>query len=403
MTHVTTPVSDMARTTGLILIGLLLTLLLSACPEKGSEANRPSGEPGSQGRGDTPPALMEALNTFKARGLFYEGTTPPVVVDPASLNRFLQHNDPSAVYLTPAEFAAFQVSQKANYIGVGMEIEKSESGEIVCSPIPGSPAQQAGIERGDRIEVIDGKPVTDQSVYFVASWLMGAGGTSVSIWIAKKGGGRRRVEVVRERIQTHSVTVETASGLTIVKIHYFDSGTKRQLQSALEGLQPASRLVIDLGDNPGGDLFKSIDAAMLFLEKEALIVSIKSRDTVQPYRSTTAAYYTASPLVIWQNENTASAAEVFIAALTENDRAISIGVKSYGKGTTQEVAELSDGSALIFSSGFLQTPKGKRYHQRGLKPTHALADDDTSKKAFLKETQRIFGADHATLPIKGWG
>jgi len=390
MTHPTISVSDIARATGLVFIGLLLMVFSDACSEKGPEANSPTGRPISQGRGDTAPALVEALTTFKAQGLFYDGNSPSVVDDPVALNRFLQRNDPNAIFLLPEEFSAFQVSHKANYAGVGMEIEKRESGEIVCFPMPDSPAQQAGIEKGDRIDAIDGQSVAGQSVYVVASWLMGAGGTRVNIWIVKKGGGRHRVDVVRERIQTHSVTVEKASGLTIVKIHYFDSGTKRQLQYALEELPLGTRLVLDLRDNPGGDLFKSIDAAMLFLKKGAPIVTIKSRDAVQPYRSTTAAYYTAYPLVIWQNENTASAAEVFVAALTENRRALSIGLKSYGKGTTQEVAELSDGSALIFTSGYLLPPNGKRYHHRGLKPSRALTADSTSITAFMKETERIF-------------
>ncbi len=390
MIHPTICVSDIARATGLMFIGLLLMVLLGACSEKGPEAGNPTGKTISKRRGDTQPALGEALATFKARGLFYDGAIPATIDDPAALNRFLKRNDPNAVFLTPEEFAAFQVSHKDNYAGVGMEIEKRESGEIVCFPMPDSPAQHAGIEKGDRIDAIDGRPVAGQSVYVVASWLMGVGGTHVNIWIAEEGGGRRRVDVVRDRIQTHSVTVEKTSDLTIVRIHYFDSGTKRQLQYALEELHPGTRLVLDLRDNPGGDLFKSIDAAMLFLEKGASIVTIKSRDTVQPYISTTAAYYSAYPLVIWQNENTASAAEVFIAALTENHRAVSIGVKSYGKGTTQEVAELSNGSALIFTSGYLLTPKGKRYHQRGLKPSRSLAVDSRSITAFLKETERIY-------------
>jgi carboxyl-terminal processing protease len=380
----------MTRITGLILVGLFLSLLLNGCSEDGTGVDRPAGETISRDRTGSSPALMEALRTFKTKGLFYDGHNPAEIDGPGALNRFLERSDANAVYLTPEEFAAFQASHKANYVGVGMEIEKQESGEIVCFPIPGSPAHKAGINKGDRIEAIDGRPVAGRSMYVVASWLMGAGGTKVHLLISKKGEGNRRIEVVRERIQTRSVTVETAFGLTIVRIRYFDSGTKRQLQYAIEALKPGTRLVLDLRDNPGGDLFKSIDAAMLFLEKGALIVTIDSRQTAQPYRSTTAAEYTDAPLVIWQNENTASAAEVFIAALTQNRRSVSIGSKSYGKGTTQEITEMSDGSALVFTSGYLITPKGMRYHRRGLEPSRAVKVERPSTEAFLKETKRIF-------------
>jgi len=390
MAHPTRFVAYMTRTAHLMVFMVLPALLLCACSDNAPKSGDPAGKAVSQRSGGKPSAQMEALATFKTRGLFYDGTIPAGVEDPEALNRFLKRYDPHAVFLTPDEFGAFRASHKANYAGVGMEIETRDSGEIVCFPMPGSPAQQAGIEKGDRIETIDGKPVAGKSMYVVASWLMGTGGTHVDIQIARKSGERQRVDVVRERIQTRSVTVEEISGLTLLTIHFFDSGTRRQLQYALEELQPGAKLVLDLRDNPGGDLYKSIDAAMLFLEKGALIVTIKSRDGVQSYRSTTASDYAASPLVIWQNGNTASAAEVFIAALTENGRAVSIGVKSYGKGTTQEVAELSDGSALIFTSGYLLTPGGRRYHQRGLKPAHALTGGIPSKAAFLKETERIF-------------
>lgn len=393
MTHPTRTVSLIVRTINLVLIGLLTMILLIACSEKEPGESDASGKTISQSQSGTPPVLKEALAIFRAQGLFFEGTIPAAVKDPAALNRFLKDNDPSAVFLTPEAFAAFQVSHKANYAGVGMEIERRESGEIVCFPMPGSPAQKAGIEKGDRIEAIDGQPAAGRSVYVVASWLMGVGGTRVSIRIAKKSGDRQRVDVIREPIQTHSVTVESKSGLTIVKIHYFDSGTRRQMQYLLEELTPGTRLVLDLRDNPGGDLYKSIDAAMLFLEKGALITTIQSRNTDHPYRSTTAAFYSASPLLIWQNENTASAAEVFIAALTENGRAVSIGTTTYGKGTTQEVAEMSDGSAIVFTSGYLLTPKGRRYHQRGLMPSSALKSSAASNSVFLKESERII-KDH---------
>lgn len=379
------PVPNTVRTIGLILIGLHLVLFPAACSENRSAPNKQ----GAQEQDNTSGELKEALTILKTRGLFFDLDPLPSVEDAASLNSFLKRYDPSAVYFSQAEFSAFQASQKASYVGIGMEIEKN-NGEIICFPLSGSPAQEAGIESGDRIDVIDGRPVAGQSTFAVASWLMGAGGTPVHVWIVKKNGERRLVEIFRKRIQTRSVTIETAANPTIIKIHYFDSGTKRQLQSALKQMQPASELVLDLRDNPGGDLYKSIDAAMLFLGKKALIVSIQSRGTVMPYRSTTAVYCTACPLVIWQNGHTASAAEVFIAALTENHRAVSVGVKSYGKGTTQEVAELSDGSALIFTSGFLQTPKGTIYHQHGLTPTYSLNGDEASGTAFLKETQRIF-------------
>lgn len=389
MRHPRTCASNIIRAFHLILIGLLLILLPGGCSDNGSGGGSHAVSKGDISPDETEPTLTGALRIFKSQGLFGNVDIPASMENPAALNGFLKRMDPNAVFLTPEEYAAFRVSHKANYVGVGMEIEKRESGEIVCFPMPGSPAQVAGIEKGDGIETIDGRPVGGRSVYVVASWLMGADGSRVSLSLSRNG-APHRVELVRKRIEAQSVTVENSSGLTVVKIHYFNSGTRRQLQFALEELQPGTRLVLDLRDNPGGDLYKSIDAAMLFLEKETLIVTIESRDSVQPHRSTTAASCTATPLVIWQNENTASAAEVFIAALTENSRAVSIGTTSFGKGTTQKVEEFRDGSALVFTTGYLLTPKGTRYYHQGLKPTRVLEGDLPSEAAYIKATERIF-------------
>jgi carboxyl-terminal processing protease len=154
-------------------------------------------------------------------------------------------------------------------------------------------------------------------------------------------------------------------------------------------------LILDLRGNAGGDFFAAIDAAMLFVPKGATIVSVRSRSGFRSYANTMAS--AKAPLgrvFVWQNEGTASAAEVFLAALTENGGAVSVGRRSFGKGTRQDIIELHDGSALIMTTGILLTPQGVEYDGRGL-PPKLEARGGTSE--YVRVTQR------ATLPRAGVG
>lgn len=340
--------------------------------------------------GQVPPAFKDAINKFEEFGLFYDKDIPKQFNDAKTLNSYLQSMDPNAEYFEPASYSAFVSSHKDNYVGIGMEIEKNESGKIVCYPYPDSPAYIGGIESGDMLVSVDGQDVTELPIYVIASKIMGVKNTLVGISIVKKnGGGSKYLELKRKYIATSSVTVERRSNFSIIKINSFSSGTKRDLKLALSKIKNAFPIIFDLRDNPGGNLYKAIDSAMLCLGNGIRIVTIRSRRGTKTYESTTSAFNSESLIYIWQNELTASAAEVFIAALTENKRAESIGEKSYGKGLIQDVFELNDGSAIVFTTGYLLTPKGNMYHRKGLKPTYKLKGDRLSTNQYVQKTTEL--------------
>jgi carboxyl-terminal processing protease len=144
------------------------------------------------------------------------------------------------------------------------------------------------------------------------------------------------------------------------------------LQDALTQFDHSSALVIDLRGNPGGSLYSAIDAAKLFLAPNQSVVSLQTRNGIETYRKESSTPPIPVRLYLWQDKYTASAAEVFIAALTYNQRAVSIGKKTFGKGTVQDIVELQDGSVLYLTTGILLTPAGTLYHQKGLTPTYPL-------------------------------
>ncbi|OQY59852.1 MAG: hypothetical protein B6245_04465 [Desulfobacteraceae bacterium 4572_88] len=319
--------------------------------------------------------FFEAITKIRENALTQ--TTKQEIVR-ETLRSYLQETDPYSDYLTPEEYAGFKASQKSSYIGLGMEIERNSSGQIVCIPYPGSPAERSGIRFGDILEAINDVYISGKSLFSLVSMTRGEEGTLVVLTILRKENIRKKIKVKRTSVRSESVVMRWIDKIPVIQILSFTNTTQRELKYALADLKKTKPIVIDLRENPGGDLHSAIDAAMLLLEKDKKIVEIKKSDEIKSYKSLGNTVNSASPLYLWQNEHTASAAEVFIAALVQNERAHSIGKKTYGKGTTQEIIELSDGSALILTTGYLQTPDGTTYHGQGIEP--ALMLDKASPK-----------------------
>lgn len=306
-----------------------------------------------------------------------------------TLKAYLQRIDPFSDYLLPEEYSQYKLSQQSHYAGVGMEIEKDRAGHIVCTPYPESPAAQAGIEAGDILEAVDGLSVAGQSVLTIGARIRGQQGTEVRLTILKKGGIPKTIHLIRAPLQTKSVFVEQRGSLPILQIRSFTHQTLRELKEAWGKFQNPSAVIIDLRGNPGGSLYSAIDAAMLFLEPGKKIVSIKTQAGLKEYQSELSSPLRTVPLYLWQDEQTASAAEVFIAALTQNQRAVSIGKKTFGKGTVQQIMELSDGSALYFTTGYLQTPDDTSYHEQGLEPVYPLSSPSARTEDYLQKVRAI--------------
>lgn len=172
----------------------------------------------------------------------------------------------------------------------------------------------------------------------------------------------------------------------------FTSGTKRELEYALDDLSHTEPIIIDIRGNPGGDLHSAIDSAKLFLQPNRKILDIRNqKGLAKSYETTTDGMNTTSPVYLWQDERTASAAEVFAAALTQNKRATSIGKRSFGKGTKQDIVELNDGSAMILTTGLLQSPDGITYHKKGIEPVYPLNEKSPETYHYLIKNKELIG------------
>ncbi|MGE4293846.1 MAG: S41 family peptidase [Desulfovibrio sp.] len=288
-----------------------------------------------------------------------------------AIQGYLHQIDDFSDYLSPEEYAAWRAARQGGYAGVGMDIFADRTGRVLCLPYPGSPAYGAGIRYGDELTFVGRDAVQGVPVRVVGSWIRGRSGESVSLVVKKFDGSVQSLSLVRRDMELKELAVERDGPWPRIRLFSFGADTAKRLRKALASLPAGTPRVIDLRGNTGGDLFAAIDAAALFLPQGATVVDIRSRAGIKRYSVETDPMDRA-PLVLWQDGLTASAAEVFIAALVENHRGKSVGQTTFGKGVTQTVSELSDGSALFLTNGALRTPNGQYYHRSGLKPDREL-------------------------------
>lgn len=333
--------------------------------------------------------FWEAISRIQENALFLDPDTPEHIIFWDSLKAYLSINDPFADYLTRDEFSDTRQFQEEQYVGIGMEILKDTQGQVICFPYPGSPAEKMGIRAGDHLLNINGTPVSAKPLFTVASMVKGCKGPSINLIVKSLSETEKEVAVPCRQIQIRSVKKERLQNLTVIQILAFTKTTALTLENIFSHWKKRDPVVIDLRGNWGGDLQAAMDSAELFLEKGQIIASIVAREKSTTYESNTKALNLAYPLFLWQDAATASAAEVFIAALTENQKAVSIGRATFGKGTTQDIIELSDGSALILTTGQLKTPNGHVYQGHGLNPMYPLIKDSENTDAFLSKVNEL--------------
>ena len=332
--------------------------------------------------------FYEALTKIQANALDPE---PPMTVVRTSLREYLKKADPFSDYLTPEEYAAFSLSATdARYSGVGMDIGREASEKLICIPYPGGPAEQAGIAYGDELLAVDGAAVTGHSTYQVGLKIRGNAGIPVKLTLQGRGRMPRTVAVVRSQVRSQSVFTVPRGPIAVIKILKFTRDTPRELKQALA--DGAGVRVIDLTGNMGGDLYAGVACASRFLPESSPIVAVKTREGIRRHAADNAPVDLKSRLFLWQDARTASAAEVFIAALVQNDRGISVGQQSFGKGVAQRVIELMDRSALVLTYAELLPPNGRSFHGIGLAPLVLLPNEAAgpgSADAYLHKTLQL--------------
>lgn len=278
-------------------------------------------------------------------------------------------SDPYTYYLTAEEYQAQVNNTNQNYVGIGVQINLMGEYPMITNVFKSSPAEIGGLEAGDYIIEIDGQDVKDKENDDLTSLVLGEEGTEVVITY-KRGDSTKEVTLIRAQI-THTTNYEVKDGVGYIEVTSFGNSTASEVSEALDYFEnkEISKLIIDLRDNGGGYLDALIDFASLFLDEGQTIIQMKYRDdSIVPYyaENTKRTYF--NDIVVLVNENSASASEVFAAALQENEKATVVGVQTYGKGTSQTVSFLSDGSVMQYTQTNWLTPKGNLLQDIGVTP-----------------------------------
>jgi carboxyl-terminal processing protease len=298
-------------------------------------------------------------------------------------------DDPYTRFLDPREFKEMQIDTSGELSGVGIQLslDKETKNLVVVSPIEGSPASRAGVMPKDVITSIDGKSTKGMSTEDAVKLIRGQAGTAVILNLSRKG-QPIEVKLVRERIELHAVehqlnTAPDGMKVGYIRLKQFNATAAKDMRKAVQDLEGkgAQGYVLDLRSNPGGLLMASVEIARQWLN-EGTIVSTKTRDGITDVKRATGRALTNKPLVILVNEGSASASEILSGALQDNNRAVLVGQKTFGKGLVQSVRGLSDGSGMTVTIAKYLTPRGRDIHKHGIDP-------DVSVKMGEAEAQRL--------------
>ncbi|NTU43774.1 MAG: S41 family peptidase, partial [Nitrospirales bacterium] len=291
-----------------------------------------------------------------------------------AINGMVNSLDPHSGYMTPDAFKELQVETKGEFGGLGIQIGIKDNILTVIAPIDDTPAFRAGIKAGDKIVKIAGELTRDMNLNDAVSKMRGAKGTQVTLTIFREGWkDTKDFTITREIIKMKSVKSKLLpEGIGYVKLSQFQESTAADLSSALEKLQKEgmSSLVLDLRNNPGGLLSSAVEVSQQFLPAKKLVVYIKGRegDKAEYLTEEGMPTYTEMPMVVLVNQGSASASEIVAGAMKDWNRAVIIGVQTFGKGSVQSIIPLTDGSGLRLTTAKYYTPKGTSIQGVGIAP-----------------------------------
>jgi len=295
--------------------------------------------------------------------------------------------DPYTAYIPPDAHKMEMASLTGKYQGIGAYISMKDKLIVIQAPMPGSPAEKAGLKPGDIILKINGESTELLSSTEAALKIQGPAGSVVKLTIGRQGEKEPfDVEITRQEIKVASITSELKGDIAYLKIQQFVDSTNSDFQSALIDAtnKGAKGVILDLRNNPGGLLSQAIDISSQFLLRGMVVKVIDAEGNERPYMVKPGGEAKDIPLIVLVNGGSASASEIVAGALQANGRAKLAGTKTFGKGSVQVIRNMDDGSAIHVTIAKFYTPAGKAINGEGLTPDYVLddlKDDDLVKWA----------------------
>ena len=292
--------------------------------------------------------------------------------------------DSHAVYFTAEQYGYFNEQNMGTFYGIGITISNDGDDLVVNSVIEGTPAARAGLQPGDLIVEIDGEARPRWDVDEAVLRIRGEEGTTVVLGI-RRDGAEELIDytIERAKIDVPNVESEMLEGdIGYVSLVSFTQVAATDVRSAIQELEAdgARGFVLDLRNNPGGLLSASVDVSSLFIT-DGVIVTVEDRTGQAEKHRASGETVTDAPLVVLVNGNSASASEIVAGALQDYGRATLVGEQTFGKGSVQQIEELSFGGAVKLTIAHYLTPDGRAIDKIGLTPDvvvemeHGLIND----------------------------
>ena len=290
--------------------------------------------------------------------------------------------DPHSTYIDPDTYAISRDDFQGAFQGIGATVALQGEFVVIVRAMPNTPAESAGLRPGDAILAVDGEDAEGWSVDKAVLKIRGPRGSTVGLRIRHVDGSVAEVSLIRDEITVASVdnlppggTLRDAGGAEVkdlgyLRIRSFTNRTPKELSDVVNAAKAngARGLIIDVRGNPGGLLNETAQTADMFLDKGIIVIQVDRSGTERTIQARAGNEITTIPIVVVQDEFSASGSELLAAALQENGRATVVGARSFGKGTVNHARELSNGGAVYVSIARWLTPGRQQIEGQGVRP-----------------------------------
>ena len=312
----------------------------------------------------------EVLNRIKQ-----EYVTEPDLrkVTDGAIRGLLESLDPYSTYLTPDQYQDYLHHSDAGPADVGIFLSKRLGYATVVSVLPGSPAEKAGVKRGDLVDEVGSTPARELSVWQIERMLAGQPGTNITVTVVREARGDPQGIVVTRAVLNYPPVISKMleDGTGYLRVATFNKGIGREVAAKIKELQSqgAHKIVLDLRNCAGGEVEEAVATASDFLDKGLVTYLSGQRYPRQNVEAHPSGPVCQLPLVVLINQSTAGPSEIVASAMLGNKRGEVVGVKSFGVGVFQKPIPVGDGSALLLAVAKYYGSDGKAIHENGVTPS----------------------------------
>ncbi len=295
-------------------------------------------------------------------------------------------DDPYSVYYTEEEFADLMEENSGEYVGVGAVVTQGADKSVtIVRPIPGSPAEEAGLMAEDIVVQVGDVEIVDQDLSTVVDMIRGEEGTTIYIKVYRPSiNDYIEFDVTRRVVENVTVYAEILEdNIGYIQVQQFYENTDEEFIEAIKDMQSkdVKGIIVDVRDNPGGLLTSVVNMCDFIMDEGPILTTKDKTGRVVKQYDSTADESLDIPMVVLVNGNSASASEIFAGALKDTGKAELVGTTTFGKGIVQSVLPLSDGTAIKLTVAKYFTPAGHDIHEAGIEPDYVVELPDGMESA----------------------